>query len=503
MIHHLRTACAALWVVAGVAIVAATGNAGAQSPQQAIETILAEEQARSGAPAMAAVAIADGAIVARATAGDADAATAFPAGSVTKVLTSLIVMQQVEAGRLDLDAPANTYLPERFHLIDEDGAPVAATLRQMLSHSSGMPVAWDGFPPNPPIADADAYLARNHTVVRPPGEAVIYSNSAMAAAGRIAAQAAGSDFATLAGETVFAPLAMASASLAAPDAYPGTLAAGHRRGNDGAVAASEHLDMSAFAPAGALIATAGDMARFALMLLDGGTLDGARVIDPASVAEMMRMQVPFHPAIDEGFGLGFAVRDTPGRRKVWWDGTTTGAAAHFALLPDHGAAVVVMASVADNDPTSVAGRRILDALVPAEPVPAHVPAPGALEALAGEYGTIDMVDPRLWFLGTVAPLVVRVADDGLTAHSMLVGDLRLRPTAPGRFVIEGSMLDGQTALFEGDRFHAGFVRAERLPWWATRLALGLYAGAVVLTVLAGLVWIVRRIWRALRRRRAA
>ena len=252
MTDCFRGAAAAALLVC-VTMAGAVIGARAEPVQRAVEAIVAEERARSGAPAMAAVAIADGAVVARAFSGDADADTAFPAGSVTTILTAVLVMQQVEAGRLDPDVPVNTYLPERLHLIDDAGMPVEATLRQLLSHSSGMPVAWDGFPPNPPIATADDYLARHRTVARAPGEAVIYSNSAMAVAGMVAARAAGTGYAELAQANVLAPLAMDGASLAAPADYAGPLAEAHRRTGDGRIMASDHIDMSAFAPAGALI----------------------------------------------------------------------------------------------------------------------------------------------------------------------------------------------------------------------------------------------------------
>lgn len=494
-----------IWVLAG-SIMALTGalapGAMAQTNHQAtLDRIVAEEMDRTGAPAMTALAILGGEIVAQTSQGVDAPQTAFPAGSVTKVLTAALVMQQVEAGELDLDRPANAYLPDDLHLIDADGMAHPATLRQLLSHSSGLPVTWDGIPPYDPFSSTEAYLLATRAAIHPPGGRVVYSNSAITFAGEIAARAAGTDFPGLAQTGLLDPLGMTNSSFAPAERHPAPVIPGHSRKRDGTVIPAAHADLSAMAAAGALLTTPQDLARFAQMLLGDGTLEGTQVLSPSSVAEMMRLQAPNAPGETAGFGLGFALRDRGGLPMVWWDGTTTAAAAHFALLPDRDAAVIVMASVADNDPTSVAGRRILDALVPLPDAPAYVPPPGALEAREGAYRTIDFVDPQLWFLADLAPLELSREADGFRVDSEMFGTFRMHPAAPDRFVVEGTMLDGQTALFDGDMLTVGFVRAAPVPALRTPLALTAYAVLIALTVLGLVIWGGIRLVRMLRRRR--
>ena len=497
--HRARGALAGLFfIVSGMMAL----DAAAQTDHQAaIDRIVAEEMARTGAPAMTALAILDGEIVAQTSQGADAPQTAFPAGSVTKVLTAALVMQQVEAGELDLDRPVNTYLPDHLHLIDADGAAHPATLRQLLSHSSGLPVTWDGITPYPTFSSTDAYLQATRNAIHPPGERIVYSNSAMTFAGDVAARAAVTDYPGLAQTGLLDPLGMTNSSFAPAERHPAPVIPGHSRKRDGTIIPAAHADLSAMAAAGSLLTTPQDLARFAQMLLGDGTLEGRQVLSPSSVAEMMRLQVPNAAGETAGFGLGFALRDRGGLPMVWWDGTTTAAAAHFALLPDRDAAVIVMASVADNDPTSVAGRRILDALVPLSELPAYVPPPGALEAREGAYRAIDFVDPQLWFLAHLAPFELSREADGFRVASEILGTFRMHPTAPDRFVIEGSMFDGQTALFDGDLLTIGFVRATPVPALLTPTALTAYAVLIALTVLGLLIWGGVRLVRMLRRRR--
>ena len=495
-------------IISAALLVAALGAGPSQgeTPQEIVERVVREQMATSGSPAMAALVLRDGQVQAvfadgladPATGQAADLDTAFAVGSVSKLLTAALVMIEVEAGRLDLDAPVNSYLAPEERIIGRDGQPVPATLRQILSHSSGLPVAWDGIPPAPPVASTASYLADNREVIHPPGTHIVYSNSALTLAGVVAARAAGMDFADHARSRLFAPLGMTRSSFEPPEAVEG-LAAGHAKAGGG-VEPAANPDLSALAPAGGLFATVDDLARFARLILEGGTVDGIEVLSPASVSEMLRLQARIHPDLDEGFGLAFGLREQPGRRLAWWDGSTNSAAAHFALLPDDGVAVIVLSNLADNHATSVAGRRILDALVPPLQQAGYAPPPQELAAQTGIFRTLDFVDPRFAFLSWLMPFRVAEDDGGLAIGSPMLGDMRLVPLGPGRFAVRGTMLDGATAIFDGDRLQVGFVRAERQPALLSPPALFTYAGLVGLLVLTLIVW---GLWRLVRRRRGS
>ena len=473
--------------------------------------IVEEERALAGTPAISVAIFADGRVVASFAVGLADVEsrtpatteTLFPAASVTKLLTAALVMREVERGRLSLDAPVDDSLPPERQVRDASGAPVPVTLRQLLSHSSGLPVSWAGIQndPNEPPRSLDDFLAHGLRTVRPAGEKLIYSNDGFALAGWLAARAEGTSFDALARSALFEPLGMSHSTLAAPkDAGPALAAAyggmlpftGHSR--------VPHQTVSGVAPAGALITTAGDLARFGLALLNGGELDGARVLSGESVAEMMRLQARAHPRMPEGFGLGFGVREVPGRRLVWWDGGLAGAASRLALLPEHRVGVALLSNLADNAPVSTAARRILDLLVPP---PERDAADGsrADAPLGGTYRPRDVVDPSARFMEWLVNLRIERDADGWRLSTPLDPEpSRLIPAGDGLYTLSGrGMLDGAYVLVDGDRLFAGFVGAERVGWWQSARALVAYASLALLALLGAGGWLGLR-W--LRRRRA-
>jgi len=287
--------------------------------------LLDEAREGSGAPAMAIAVVRAGETVALAASGLADREagrpatpdTVFPAASVSTLLTAVLVMRQVERGRLELDAPVNRYLEDRLQVRDARGAAAPATLRQLLTHTSGLPVSWSGihFDPGDPPVGLEDHLATVLRLIRRPGERIVYSNDAFALLGFLAARGEGEDFETHARRTLLEPLGMSSSSFTPGPGLRARLAAaygamGPRSGRERTV----HADVGAVAPAGGLVTTAGDLARFVRLVLEEGAVDGVRILEPASVREMLRLHARAHPDLAEGFGLGFGVREGPGRQ---------------------------------------------------------------------------------------------------------------------------------------------------------------------------------------------
>jgi CubicO group peptidase (beta-lactamase class C family) len=503
---------ARIWVLA-LSLSAATASAAVPADlESAARAIVEEERAAAGTPAMSVAVFADGRVVASFAVGLADVEanlpatteTLFPAASVTKILTAALVMREVERGRLSLDAPVNESLPAERQVRDASGAPVPVTLRQLLSHSSGIPPSWAGIQDDPNAAPRalDDLLAHGLRTSRPPGEKLMYANDAFALAGWLAARAEGESYEALASAALFAPLGMSHSTLVPPrDAGPRLAAAygglgpfvGHRR--------TPHQTVSGTSPAGALITTASDLARFGLAMLAGGELDGARVLSRESVSEMMRMQARAHPRMPEGFGLGFGVREAPGRKFVWWDGSLAGAASRLALLPEHGVGIAILSNLSDNAPVATASRRILELLVPSKPAAGVTSDPAAEAAFVGTYRPSDIVDPSARYIEWLANLRVERDAAGLSLVAPLTPEpARLVPAGDGVYVLEGrGMFDGAYTLFDGDRLFTGFVVAERIPLWQSARALFAYAALLIAALVGAIFWLGLRWWR---RRRA-
>lgn len=238
----------------------------------------------------------------------------FHTSSIGKPMTALAVMLLVEAGAIALDDPVAAILPE----FAGDGRD-AITIRQLLAHTSGLPQDPDrsGLPPGIDTpAELRTYL-RAQLVARP-GSKVEYSNVGYGLLGLIIEAVSGQPFPAYLRERVFAPLGMRNSFLApAEDLYPrivhvgGTLDAGSSTERFNSTHARRQTH-----PAGNVIATALDVARFFQLFLDGGVADGRRVIAPATAHLMTSNQTAGLRGGIEGFmtwddcawGLGFDLR---------------------------------------------------------------------------------------------------------------------------------------------------------------------------------------------------
>lgn len=328
-----------------------------------------------------------------ATSAPASAATVWRAGSISKLLTALAVMRLVEAGRLDLDRPVEAYLPE-FRIENPFGEPV--TLRRLLSHTSGLvrePPAGSYFDAAAPdLAATVASLSGTRLVLRP-GEAVKYSNAAVALAGRIVEVVSGEPFADHILRRFLRPIGMATASFARGAAPAGGLAAGVMWTLDGRRFAAPTFDLG-MAPAGSLYASMEDLAAFARWLLARGRASAEPLLAPETLESM------WDPANGAGkgrrVGLGFTASSLGGRRTVGHSGAIYGFATSLIVLPDDGIAVAAATNLDVANPIveAIARHAVLAALAESRgerPPPAETPDPLPSRA---RYRPADPASPR-------------------------------------------------------------------------------------------------------------
>ena len=170
-------------------------------------------------------------------------------------------------------------------------------------------------------------------------------------------------------------------------------------------------------------------------------------------------------------------------------------AARLALLPDAGVGVVVLSNLADNEPSSVAGRHILDALVPPPVATGYQPSAEELDRVAGLYRPSDFLDPEYWYLKYLLAFEVERRGDTLVQSSRVTGERALSPIGPNRFRVPGSGFDNSTVLFDGDTMYLGYLSANRISAWRSPTALVVYAALLALTFASLLGWYA---WRAAR-----
>jgi len=261
--------------------------------------------------------------------------TLFRPGSISKLFTWVAVMQQVEQGKLDLDTDINQYL-QSFNVEDSwPGQPV--TLRHIMTHTAGFE---DGFLGYLIIDEATRIMPLEQSLakyqprrVNAPGQHTAYSNWATALAGLIVSDISGLSFNDYVQQNIFNVLGMNNASFEEP--LPPNLNANMAKAygySEGRYKEMNYEIISNFGPAGAAAITAYDMATFARALLNGGAIDGKRILKKETLQKMIDDGFA-HDERVRGMGLGFLKRRFgPEDLEIFGhDGGTTIFSSHFGM----------------------------------------------------------------------------------------------------------------------------------------------------------------------------
>jgi CubicO group peptidase (beta-lactamase class C family) len=211
------------------------------------------------------------------------AATLYDLASLTKVVaTTTLAMILVDEGKLDLDRRVQDFLPE-FQGPGKD----AVTVRHLLSHSSGLPAT---APLYREARGKAEFVARIEAMdlAYPPGSKSVYSDLGIILLGEILERLVGQPLEVLARERVLEPLGMRDTLFLPPARLRPRIAPTEFDPWRGRLIQGEVHDENAYAMGGAaphagLFGTAGDLARLAQMLLDGGVLEGRRIVSRETV----------------------------------------------------------------------------------------------------------------------------------------------------------------------------------------------------------------------------
>jgi CubicO group peptidase (beta-lactamase class C family) len=270
--------------------------------------------------------------------------TPFMIFSTTKSFTALAIMQLVEAGKIELDAPAQHYLPW-FRVADET-ASAQITVRHLLNHTSGLPETADadvGLLTSTDTGESalEQTVRKLHAVHldRPVGAAFAYVNANYVTLGLIVQAVSGQAYESYIQEHVLTPLDMRQSFTAKAAAQPHGLAMGYQYWFGQPFPADLAYNRSNL-PAGGLISSAEDMAHYLIAQLNHGRYGEASILSPKGVADMHA------PAIrrrgDQFYGMGWYVVPVDGAPVIWHGGDGTNFHSTMILAPEGQWGVVLL-----------------------------------------------------------------------------------------------------------------------------------------------------------------
>ncbi len=360
------------------------------------------------------------------------AGTRFAIGSITKSMTALALLQLADAGRLDLNAPVQRYLP--WFSIDAGGTPIL--VHQLLSHTAGLP---DDYAAETGYVDDIVSLGAAKTLFTP-GTSWSYSNDGYAVAGAVLAHLDDRTWASALQARVFDPLGMVhSADVFTPETLANAAIGYQFRDNDRpaplrpALVASPPLDF--VDPAGSVLSTPEDMARYMRFYLNGGRdANGTQLISPATFSAMTGpdtlkdgkpagspgAELAEAPTFYKQYGYGLSVFDEGGDHVIGHTGGVSGYTACMQMNLTRGFGVIAFANLVEAPlhPCAIVlyAMQVLRAQSLGRPLPqpAATPDPRHVERAAQFAGTYAAPDG--------AQLRIVNAGDRLT---LLDGDKRI------------------------------------------------------------------------------
>ncbi|MCC6317452.1 MAG: serine hydrolase [Gemmatimonadaceae bacterium] len=396
--------------------------------------------------------LADSASGRRATAG-----TVYRVGSVSKLFTDIGVMQLLERGEVDLDAPVQQYLPT---FAPKNTSGRAITLRQLMSHFSGLvrePPRGNYFDDSgTSLADMVASLDSTALVYEPETHRK-YSNAAIGAVSYLLQVKGGEPFPAWLQRHVLDSLGLEESSFEPREDLVARMARGemwtyHHRSFD---APNFQLGM---APAGSMYSTMPDLAKFMSALFRGGQGVRGRVLRPETIESMWK---PQYAAADArtGAGIGFQIGNLDGARTVNHGGAIYGFATQLSALPDEKLGVAVSASKdgmnALTSRIATEALRLMRAAKAGQTLPSIDTTSRVSLALArplaGAWGT------------RAAPITVVVRDSTPLLSGASDHQMQLRQWKGDTLIADDGMSFGTRVWLDAGQLVVGDARYPRLP----------------------------------------
>lgn len=342
--------------------------------------------------------------------------TLFRPGSVSKLYTWTAVMQQVEAGKLDLDADVNQYLD--FKIPAYEGKPI--TLRNIMTHTAGFEEIIKGLLTfDKPVPSLGAVVKRRIPErIYAPGTTPAYSNYATALAGYIVERVSGMSFDDYVDRNIFGRLGMQYSTFRQP--LPARLKPLMSQGYELGSGEAKKYEEIGMAPAGSSAISGGDMAKFMIAHLN----KGGPLLSPATAAQMHAPQHSDIPAINR-MALGFYEQKINGHRSISHGGDTVYFHSDLWIFPEDNVGLYISMNSQGKDGVARVLRGRLFEEFADRYLPAANKAPPVELPTAKEHARL--------LVGTWTNS--RRIDSSFAKVIGLVGDLKIGLDADGRPVV--------------------------------------------------------------------
>lgn len=432
--------------------------------------------------------------------------TMFRVGSISKLLTAILVLQRVEAGELELDRDINHYLRSiRF-----DSGDPPTTMRHLLTHTEGLDPAWGiagaVLDPEERLPLAEFLQQRMPPRILPSGQAYVYHDAGLAIAGLVVQDLAQRDFAEVARRDVFERLGMRYSTFEQPlpAELRGELAIGYRNFGKGFLPSPFEYMQSV--PTCAMSTAPGDLAKLMIAMLNDGGGDRP-ILSRQMLSESQRVHFTYHPSI-AGAGLACYERYRNGHRALQHGGLTLGYTNLMILMPERKIGILLCANAHGWDTFEPLVDLFFDRYFPPVAADASADAP-ATQAAGVASKPSRIVNGRYRYVAHSHSTLAKVSVlAGLTREFTL----RTQPDGTlfmGAFGRGGTWVPVETDLYEsgdhrlallGDDVPVSMLAVdlypfERIGWWEDRrlhyLALAGMMGIFGLTCLAAVVRFAR------------
>ena len=270
--------------------------------------------------------------------------TPFFTGSTGKSFTALAIMQLVEVGKVELDAPVQTYLPW-FHVADSTASEMI-TVRQLLNQTSGLPVSIG----REQLANTDlgdlaiennVRALANVELIAPPGERYEYSNANYVTLGMIIQAVTGQSYETYIREHIYKPLDMQNSFTSKAEAQQGGLAIGYQKWFGIPIASPNLPFVRSSLPAGELTMSAEDFGHYLIAQLNEGSYDGVSVLSSTGISSLHHPDAPI-PGTTEFYAMGWKVHHFQDVEVISHNGEVPGYTTDMFLVPEKDMAIAMI-----------------------------------------------------------------------------------------------------------------------------------------------------------------